>query len=63
MATIFDFPDLAQTLEDEIDRILDEVPAPPPGLVATRDQRRARYARLAREGKARHARETFRVIA
>lgn len=62
-AQIHKLPGAALTEDELLDQILAEVPAPMPGLIATREQRRERYARLARDCEARRARAGFRVIA
>lgn len=62
MGDIVRLPNAALTDDELLENLLAEIPAPPPGFYVTREQRRARYERLAREGKARAARDAFRVV-
>ncbi|QGH74989.1 hypothetical protein MAL1_00243 [Bacteriophage DSS3_MAL1] len=62
MGQILKLPNAALDESELLAQILDEVPAPPAGLIATKEERRARYARLARDCEARRARAGFKVV-
>ena len=58
MATVIKFP-----APHTLDEILDELDLDAPqGLFATKEERAARYARMHRDAKARHARESFQIV-
>lgn len=57
MADILKFP-----APPSIDEILAELPEPEPGLIATREEREARFKALIRDCDARRARSKFSVV-
>ena len=62
MTTILRLPNAALDESELMAQILEDVPDLPAGLIATKEERRARYAALCRDAKARRARAGFKVV-